>query len=76
MSNSPLLKFSTIIKVIHLFKNGVYKTAEKVKRIKKGLNEESSECFGGFNFVVPLGFEPRAAGLENLCSIQLSYGTR
>lgn len=28
-----------------------------------------------FNFVVPLGFEPRAAGLENLCSIQLSYGT-
>jgi hypothetical protein len=25
--------------------------------------------------VVPLGFEPRAAGLENLCSIQLSYGT-
>ena len=26
-------------------------------------------------FVVPLGFEPRAAGLENLCSIQLSYGT-
>lgn len=26
--------------------------------------------------VVPLGFEPRAAGLENLCSIQLSYGTR
>lgn len=29
-----------------------------------------------FNFVVPLGFEPRAAGLENLCSIQLSYGTK
>ena len=29
-----------------------------------------------FPFVVPLGFEPRAAGLENLCSIQLSYGTR
>lgn len=26
--------------------------------------------------VVPLGFEPRAAGLENLCSIQLSYGTK
>lgn len=27
------------------------------------------------SLVVPLGFEPRAAGLENLCSIQLSYGT-
>ena len=34
--------------------------------------------FGGakrLSIVVPLGFEPRAAGLENLCSIQLSYGT-
>ena len=25
--------------------------------------------------VVPIGFEPMAAGLENRCSIQLSYGT-
>jgi len=31
--------------------------------------------FFWFNVVVPLGFEPRAAGLENLCSIQLSYRT-
>ncbi len=26
--------------------------------------------------VIPAGFEPAAAGLENLCSIQLSYGTK
>lgn len=36
---------------------------------KKSLRLEGS-------LVVPLGFEPRAAGLENLCSIQLSYGTK
>ena len=29
---------------------------------------------GNFN-VIPLGLEPRAYGLENRCSIQLSYGT-
>ena len=31
----------------------------------------------GFRFVsvIPIGFEPMAASLENLCSIQLSYGT-
>ncbi len=26
--------------------------------------------------MIPIGFEPMAASLENLCSIQLSYGTR
>jgi hypothetical protein len=37
---------------------------------------KNSEVFKGLScVVVPLGFEPRAAGLENLCSIQLSYGT-
>jgi hypothetical protein len=25
--------------------------------------------------VIPIGFEPMAPGLGNLCSIQLSYGT-
>lgn len=26
--------------------------------------------------VTPIGFEPMAASLENLCSIQLSYGVK
>lgn len=27
-------------------------------------------------FVIPIGFEPMTASLENLCSIQLSYGIK
>ncbi len=38
-------------------------------------SKTASLLTSGSTLVVPLGFEPRAAGLENLCSIQLSYGT-
>lgn len=38
-------------------------------------SKTASLLTSGSTLVVPIGFEPMAAGLENLCSIQLSYGT-
>jgi hypothetical protein len=39
------------------------------------LVKKQKPCKRLLTSVVPIGFEPMAAGLENLCSIQLSYGT-
>lgn len=47
--------------------------------LRRPKNQIQKKCLKNKHFnlklVVPFGFEPKAAGLENRCSIQLSYGT-
>ena len=53
------------------------KTTLSVFSFEKKSHKKTGNDFSiKFPFVVPLGLEPRAYGLENRCSIQLSYGIK
>ena len=52
------------------------KTTISVFSFEKKRKKTGNDFSIKFPFVVPLGLEPRAYGLENRCSIQLSYRTK
>ena len=69
-----------------IFENKQYRTNNMMKVIWKicrninafGAKKDGTETSikSQSHEVTPIGFEPMAASLENLCSIQLSYGVK